>query len=170
MKTRPPSKGPTIPPERPAASKTPPPRVSVDGKRWHEQQASSPAPTLVSQIAEGFARAAIGAIGSLSLTDVTARIGAQLRPYRHQPPAMPVDDGNQRIDHKQGTNALKFQHRPRRLAVRRQLLVVLDHGGLHARGRTAVLPGDRIHHRAEFGDLGLAQHVGHADQHRDTLI
>ena len=79
MKTRPPSKGPTIPPERPAASKTPPPRVSVDGKRWHEQQASSPAPTLVSQIAEGFARAAIGAIGSLSLTDVTARIGAKLR-------------------------------------------------------------------------------------------
>jgi hypothetical protein len=69
------------------------------------------------------------------------------------------------------TSALtdRFTQLPRDVAVRRQLLVLLDPRRLRAGGRAAVFPVGGIHRRAKVRNLRLAQYIRHTDQHRVCL-
>src|SRR5436190_14051276 len=57
----------------------------------------------------------------------------------------------------------------RDLAVRRQLLVALDQGGLRAGGRAAVFPRTLVHDAAEIRHIGLAQDIRDANQHSTCI-
>jgi hypothetical protein len=63
----------------------------------------------------------------------------------------------------------RFTQLPRDVAVRRQLLVLLDPCRLRAGGRAAVFPVGCIHRRAKVRNLRLAQYIRHTDQHRVCL-
>src|SRR5262245_19437395 len=58
----------------------------------------------------------------------------------------------------------------RDLAVRRQLLVALDHCRLRARGGTAVFPFAGVHDAAEIRYILLAQDTLYARQHGTSLL
>src|SRR5262245_64123853 len=68
-----------------------------------------------------------------------------------------------RIGRQRGNDAVA--ERARSLAVRRQLLVLLDNSRLRAGGGAAILPVATVHDAAEIRHIGLAQDIGDTDQH-----